>query len=147
VLRKWLARQLREHSRDQYTVPQEEEIDEKHKPDLRIEAPGMNPISVEIKWAENWSLEKLEERLTNQLVGQYLRAVSSTYGIYLLGYIGKKNNKKHWKNVNTGVTISVYELEQFFQELADNIVTQREDINGLKVFFIDFTKPTDCERK
>jgi hypothetical protein len=74
VLRRWLARKLMERSHGRYVVPQEEEIDQQEKPDLRIENPRTDPTSIEIKWADNWTLAELLERLENQLVGQYLRA-------------------------------------------------------------------------
>ena len=78
-LRRWLARKLSDRSRNRYTVPQEEEIDQSKKPDLRLENPRTDPLSLEMKWADKWSLTVLLERLENQLVGQYLHAHKSRY--------------------------------------------------------------------
>jgi hypothetical protein len=90
AFRRWLARNLNERSRQRYTVPQEEEIDLQQRPDLRVENPKTAPVSVEVKWADKWTLAELLERLENQLVGQYLRANNSRYGIYVLGTFGRK---------------------------------------------------------
>lgn len=97
VLRRWLARKLKERSYGRYIVPQEEEIDQQDKPDLRIENPKTAPVSIEIKWADNWTLAVLLERLENQLIGQYLRAHNSRYGVYLLGMIGRRG---HWESLD-----------------------------------------------
>jgi hypothetical protein len=43
VLRRFLARKLNEWSRQRYTIPQEEEIDLKQRPDLRAENPRTDP--------------------------------------------------------------------------------------------------------
>jgi hypothetical protein len=55
-LRKWLQRKLSERSRDRYTVPQETEIDLQERPDLRVERPGLAPVSIEVKWVDERTL-------------------------------------------------------------------------------------------
>src|SRR5205823_12195825 len=88
-LRKWLQRKLRERARGKYTVPQEAEIDLQQRPDLRLENPRTPAVSIEVKWAHNWSVSELIAGLTTQLADQYLRAHNAKYGIYVLGMIGK----------------------------------------------------------
>lgn len=145
--RSWLARQLRSLSREQqYNVIQEEEIDLKQRPDLRIEAPGLGPVSVEIKWADNWTMQKLEDGLNDQLVGQYLRAPDSNFGIYVLGKKAKnqKTNKSVplWTDNKSGRKFTFDELVEYFEKAAENILEQRRDVYGLKVFGINFEKPS-----
>ena len=136
-LRSWLVRQLREKSRHRYNVPQEGEIDLKERPDIRIENPNTSPVSIEIKWSENWSLNNLEERLTNQLVGQYLRAPDSNYGIFVLGYIGK-DGKKYWQDTKRGLKVTFDELIQHLNGIASNLIDIQKGIYGLKVIGINF---------
>jgi hypothetical protein len=138
-LRIWLARKLKERSRNRYMVPQEEEIDRLERPDIRIEKPGMGPISMEIKWAENWTFPELIERLENQLIGQYLRDNHSRYGIYLLGYIGRKT---FWEDPATQSRLSFDQVVTAIEQRAKTIVEERRDIGDILVISINFTDPT-----
>lgn len=138
-LRSWLARQLKSLSKDRYTVSQEVEIDLKQKPDLRIDTPGLEPVSIEIKWADNWSLNQLEDGLVNQLVGQYLRAPNTNYGIYVLGLKGKEDS---WKARDRGLQLSFSELVQHIKAIAKDIEMVNDNVLGLTVFSINFTTPS-----
>jgi hypothetical protein len=135
-LRSWLARQLRDRSRRRYTVPQEGEIDRAQRPDLRVEAPGVGVVPIEVKWADSWTGSELFERLENQLVGQYLRAHDVHYGIYLLGF---KGTKEQWEHPTGGRRISFAQLIETLQAHAKELVRGRTDIHGLLVIGIDFS--------
>jgi hypothetical protein len=138
-LRRWLQRRLMERSQNRYNVPQEEEIDQQERPDLRVENPKINgPVSIEVKWADSWTLEVLLERLENQLVGQYLRAHTSQYGIYLLGFIGKK---QHWEEPITGKLLNFTEVVELIRQKAVSLVRANPKIAGLEVLSIDFCQP------
>ncbi len=93
ALCRWIARKLTERSRNRYGVPLETEIDQEEHPDLRTERPGLPPVLIEVKWAENWSYNTLVERLENQFIGQYLRARDNRYGFFLLRYIDAKGRR------------------------------------------------------
>ena len=136
ILRSWIARKLVERSRERYTVPQEEEIDQRWRPDLRIENPKTAPISIEIKWASELSLKALLERLENQLIGQYLRDHHSRYGIYLLGYIKKRS---YWKNPANGQHMSLREVQTVVEAHAKALSAERNDVEKIEVIWIDFT--------
>jgi hypothetical protein len=138
VLRRWLARKLKERANKRYTIPQEEEIDQEQRLDLRAENPNTDPVSVELKWADNWTLPMLLERLENQLVGQYLRAHNSRYGIYVLGTDGRKG---HWEDPN-GKHIRFEDVMQIIVRRARELVDTRGDVTGLCVVGIDFRVPS-----
>jgi hypothetical protein len=135
VLRRWLARKLTERSRQRYAIPQEEEIDQKERPDLRAENPHTAPVSIELKWADNWTLDELLERLENQLVGQYLRAHNSRYGIYVLATDGRKG---HWECPDGNLD---------FSQVIERVARRAEElkrtpgIGDLRVVAIDFRVP------
>ena len=137
-LRIWIARKLQERSRNRYMVPQEEEIDRRERPDLRIEKPGMAPVSIEIKWAENWTLTELLERLENQLVGQYLRDDNSRFGIYLLAYIEKKG-KKTWDDPDNSPRLSFEQIVTVISGRAKEIVAECRSVEDVAVISMDFT--------
>lgn len=137
-LRRWFQRKLRETSRSRYTVPQEAEIDMGKKADLRFECAGIDgTISVELKWAENWTYKELIERLENQLVGQYLRAHNARYGIFLLGYIGRQS---FWKGPDGG-NKNFADLVESIRSHAARLKKSRPDIEGVEVIGIDFVPP------
>ena len=119
-------------------IPQEGEIDKQERPDLRVENPKTDPVSIEIKWADSWTLPELLERLENQLVGQYLRAHNSKYGIYFLGFIGKK---QHWEEPETGKKITFKEVVEIVKQRAISLMQTNPKIGGLEVVSIDFCEP------
>src|SRR5256885_10748331 len=75
ILRRWLTRKLKERANKRYTIPQEEEIDQEQRPDLRAENPNTDPVSIELKWADKWTLPRSEERR----VGKECRSRWSPY--------------------------------------------------------------------
>ena len=69
-----LRRYTREHARGRYDVPQEEELADAKRPDIRVHCSSFDaPVPIELKIADNWGGPSLFERLQNQLCGDYLR--------------------------------------------------------------------------
>jgi hypothetical protein len=137
-LRAWFQQKLIAENRGRYTIPQEEEIDQQQRPDLRFENPRTSAVPVEIKWADmpHWTAAKLLERLENQLVGQYLRAYNVRYGIYLLGYIGRK---QHWDHPTESRRIDFAGLVELIKQRARELERTRPEVEELRVIAIDFT--------
>ena len=134
VLRRWLARKLAERARQRcYTIPQEEEIDQKERPDLRAENPHTAPVSIELKWADNWTLTQLVERLENQLVGQYLRAERSRYGIHVLATDGRKG---YWESPHGKLDFN--QVIERVARRAEELRSTRLGIGDLRVVAIDW---------
>jgi hypothetical protein len=134
TLRSWLASKLRDQSRGRYVVPQEAEIDLAQRPDLRLEAPGVGSVPIEVKWADKWSGPELSERLENQLIGQYLRAHETHYGFYLLGHRG---TKQQWQ-LSSGERVGFEQLQQVLQARALEIVGRIPDVHAVEVIGISF---------
>jgi len=137
VLRRWLARKLTDRSRQRYTVPQEEEIDQEQRPDLRVENPKTSPVSIEIKWAENWTIAELLYGLEVQLVGQYLKANGSRHGIFLLAADGRKET---WKT-EEGNRLTFPEVTQLLEKRAEELTAKASAFDDLRVVSIDFRVP------
>ncbi|WP_457798319.1 hypothetical protein [Methylocystis sp. S23] len=90
-MRNYLCHELREKAFGRYTIPQEEELADAKRPDLRFHGIGFDaPVPVELKLANKWRGPKLFERLENQLLGDYLRDNRSTLGIFTLVNLGGK---------------------------------------------------------
>ncbi|MGE4296466.1 MAG: hypothetical protein AB7E47_00435 [Desulfovibrionaceae bacterium] len=134
-LQKYFAGKLQDKARGRYAVVREAEVDAGKKPDIRLVHEGTSPVSIEMKWAHKWSLSKLEVALANQLVGQYLKADGSSYGIFLL--VNAKEGE-HWggKREHTFQT-----LIEHLQSKADAILASNPEVQGLVVFGIDVTPP------
>jgi hypothetical protein len=137
--RRWLARKLNSEARGRYNVPQEPEIDLQQRPDLRFLNPRSSPVSLEAKLANlGWTVAELLERLENQLVGQYLRAHNSRYGVYAIGTIGEK---EHWKHPETGALLQFSEVIGLISRRAEELVRTNPHIGGIEVIGIDFREP------
>ncbi|MFC5386850.1 hypothetical protein ACFPLB_12850 [Aquamicrobium segne] len=89
--RKFIGGWCRDHAAGRYVVPQEEELADAKRPDLRFFGVGFDaPVPTELKLADKWTGPHLFERLEIQLCGDYLRDVRSSRGIFLLIYLGTK---------------------------------------------------------
>ncbi len=68
--RKYVGNWLRDKVAHRYVVPQEEELADAKRPDMRIHSTGFDgPVPTELKIADKWTGTKLFERLENQLCG------------------------------------------------------------------------------
>ncbi len=134
--RQWLQRRLNERARGRYIVPQEWEIDQGARPDLRLVIPDAAPVSLELKIADNWTLPQLLHGLEKQLVGTYLRDHSARYGIYVLALFERSHR---WRPLNGGTWIYCEQLHDVLRNRAREILAERGDIAGLEVLLFHFS--------
>jgi len=139
VLRTWLITNLRDVANSRYTAEQESEVDLEQRPDIRISAPGIGYVSIEVKWAHKQSFSDLEKGLRDQLVGQYLRAHDSKCGIYIIGYVGQQ---EEWVNSSNGDRYSFDQLVSYLNLKCNEILENNPEIDALKLVTIDFTRPS-----
>lgn len=137
LLRIWIAQQMIQRSRQRYTVPQEAVIDQNERPDIRVENPATDAVSVEVKWAGSWSTNELLDALENQLFGQYLRAHNSRHGVLLVGMIGDKQ----WWEAPDGSHLDFGQLAAFLQAKANELEQRHFELKRLVVVGIDFRDP------
>jgi hypothetical protein len=132
---------VRERSKGKYSVPQEEELADGKKPDLRIHGNGFDaPVPIELKIADNnWTVTSLKERLENQLCGDYLRDPRSNCGIFLVIYRGEKGS---WEHPVTKENLNFAELLEILKEKANMIVASSSKIEAIEVIGIDLTLRT-----
>jgi hypothetical protein len=137
-LRIWFTNRLRRAAHGRYSVPPEEELADATRPDLRIHAPAVDaPVSIELKIADKWSYSELVERLRNQLVGQYLRDVRSRFGVFLLVWQGKQ---REWRELESGKRFHFDNLAEQLVAKTEEILQNRDDLEGIHVVGIDLTK-------
>ncbi|TAK64806.1 hypothetical protein [Methylobacter sp.] len=142
-LRGFITQELRERSRNWFVVTQENEVDLEQRPDITIDRPELNSVPIEVKLAnlKHWSLDKLLERLENQLVGQYLRPSTIRHGIYVLG---NTDPKRSWKDPVTNEKLNFEQLVLRIQARAVELQAElREGVDGVEVIGIDFSDPRE----
>ena len=137
-MRKFIGRELRAQAFGRYNIPQEEELADAKKPDLRFHGVGFDgPVPCELKLADKWTGASLFERLENQLCGDYLRDKASTHGIFLLVHRGKK---KAWTVPGTGKRVDFLGLVELLRKCWQDIALNYPGIDQIEVIGIDLTQ-------
>jgi hypothetical protein len=136
--RKFIGGWCRDHAAGRYVIPQEEELADAKRPDLRFFGVGFDaPVPAELKLADKWTGPHLFERAEIQLCGDYLRDIRSSRGIFLLVYLGVKS---YWDLPN-GRRVSTFEMLidelQRHWTLISNAYPGVEDI---RIIGIDLTR-------
>lgn len=143
-MRNFIGRELREKANGRYSIPQEEELADAKKPDLRFHGMGFDgPVPVELKLADNCTGPELFERLENQLCGSYLRDARSSRGIFLLVYRGSKTT---WE-MSDGKRVVFSELVYTIQRHWQTISPKFPRVEDIKVVGIDLMRrltPQTC---
>ena len=136
LLQKFFAQRLTDLARGRYSVVREPEVDNKKKPNIRLQYKDLPAVSIEVKWAhkKERTVANLENGLVDQLVGQYLKAVDSTHGIYLLA---NARPEKTWKF--QAKRLDFNELVQHMKRLARKIESEKEGVERLEIIGIEFT--------
>ena len=137
-IRKYIGKELRDKAQGRYSIPQEEELADAKKPDLRFHGAGFDaPVPVELKLADNWTGPKLFERLENQLCGDYLRDNRSGRGVFVLVYRGESHR---WEVPGSGNRLDFEGLTVALQEHWLLISPKYSNVEDIKVIGIDLTK-------
>ena len=137
-MRNFIGGELRKKAFCRYSIPQEEELADAKRPDLRLHGVGFDgPVPVELKLADNWSGPKLLERMENQLCGDYLRDNRSNRGFFILVHQGEK---KSWKIPDVAKSVDFGELVTILEKHWQKIAFNYPGIDRIDVIGIDLTK-------
>jgi len=118
-------------------VPREVEIANRQRIDLLMQNSNVeHPVPIELKLLDRWTGPKLEERLRNQLVGDYMREGTDRYGVMLLIWQGSKSDKK-WV-VNKRLT-DIQSLDNALKDYWNNISGDFPKVSDIEVVVIDLT--------
>lgn len=136
--RKFLGGWCRDHAAGRYNIPQEEELADAKRPDLRFLGVGFDaPVPTELKLADNWTGPHLFERLETQLCGDYLRDRRSSRGIFLIVYLGAKS---FWDLPNGRRAESFEMLVDELQRHWTLISADFPGVEDIQVIGIDLTR-------
>jgi hypothetical protein len=136
-MRKYIGDLLRDGAQGRYAIPQEEELADNKRMDLRLHGMGFDaPVPVELKLAEKWSGPELFERLENQLCGDYLRDNRSNRGLFVLVYCGEKSS---WELPETRMKVDFTGLVEALQAYWVVISSKFPGVDDISVIGIDLT--------
>ncbi len=131
-----IADELSRLSREIYTVERESELENRRKPDIRIQQPGISEaIPLEIKIGDNWHYGELVHGIEEQLIKRYMRPRGATHGHYVFTTHGRKG----WRTAG-GIRITKnrqLELVKFLQIEADSLADKHKEIESILVTGID----------
>jgi hypothetical protein len=138
-VRVYFTDELRKAANGFYSIVPEEEMADKKKPDLKFHVMTVeSTVPVELKIADNWSLADLKGQIHNQLVGQYLRAEKTRYGVFLLVY---KGTRSFWEDRSAGQRVDSFDdLCRLLQQEADTPLKRDVEVEEIRVVGIDLTK-------
>lgn len=137
-LRNWIAEWCCRHAHGRFDIPQEHELPDAKRPDLRWTCSTFQgAVPTELKIVDNWTGPALFERLEGQLAGDYLRDCASSRGIYLLVSRGVK--KQGWQ-LPDGSVVDFVTLVAALQAHWVSVTSTHPGIEEIQVIGIDLTK-------
>jgi len=133
---RWLAHELHIKSGRSYAVVRERHVADEKEPDITlVNSDSGAKVPIEIKIAENgWSIKDLEEALTVQLMGRYLRERDAQWGILLLAHC--RARAKGWEAAD-GKFLSFSETVEHLRKLAASISASDSAGPQMQVYAID----------
>ncbi len=137
-MRNYIGHELREKASGRYSIPQEEELADAKRPDLRFLGGGFDgPVPVELKLADRWTGPALFERLENQLCGDYLRDNRSNRGLFILIY---GSEKKGWDVPGSVNRVEFSGLLAALQAHWEKVSPRFPGVDDIMIIGIDLTK-------
>lgn len=134
LIQKTLAMRLQTRAKGLYRVTREEEVVEGKHPDIRLLFSGSNQkTTIEVKIAEKYSTNQLEDALHRQLAG-YLRGADCKAGCLLLVYL---KERKFWLTPDEKRRLDFGGLTAFLQNKAADM--EKSDDIRVGVFGLNLT--------
>ena len=134
IMRRELARALRNRSRELYTVHMESVTADEKETDIRLRSTRSDHESViELKLGDNYSPRVLIERIGTQLVDQYLAPEARRSGVFVVTNGGRRN----WRHPETKMDLSFNDLIGLLREEASRLQSAESDRTLINVFGID----------
>jgi len=136
AVQNWVAERLRMKQGRAYSVEREPHVVDEKEPDVRLRARATDAsVATEIKIAESWTLRQLEEAVTDQLCGRYLRARDARYGVLLLVY--QHARPQGWQHTETGAFLGFHEVVAHLRHLAVEIAGASPDAPQPEIAVLD----------
>lgn len=134
VMRREIARALRDASNHVYTVDQEGATADEKETDIRMRAVSGQQATIELKIGENnWSGRVLRDTIKNQLLTRYMAAESCRSGCLLVTVASDRK----WENPETGELIDIDGLRALLEFEASIVMTEMGNSVRLLIKVLD----------
>ncbi|MDD1134102.1 hypothetical protein [Pseudomonas shahriarae] len=133
VMRREIARELRNASNHVYTVDQEAATADEKETDIRMRAISGQQATVELKLGENWSGRVLRDTIKNQLVTRYMAAECCRSGCLLVTVA----SERRWEHPETGELIGIEGLRELLEFEASRVVSEMGNSLRLLIKVLD----------
>ncbi|MEW4468966.1 hypothetical protein AB1K62_14160 [Parasphingorhabdus sp. JC815] len=147
LMRREIARVLKQDSRKAYTVDQEGVTAEEKETDIRLRSTASDQEAViELKIGEkNRTAKALAKALRTQLVEKYMAKGNCRAGCLMITVRGKRT----WKHPETGQKMELDELKEFLKNEAQKIEQEMGHQLSLFIFGLDLNPrlPTEKEAR
>nr|WP_314571894.1 hypothetical protein [uncultured Pseudomonas sp.] len=121
LMRREIARRLRETANKLYTVDQEAVTADEKETDVRMRSTSGQQATIELKVGENgWSGAMLKRTLRDQLLTKYMAADSCKTGCLMVTVA----SSRQWEHPDTGARIDLGQLRTMLEDEADQIMKE-----------------------
>lgn len=118
-VQKWLAWEIEGAGGRAFTLEREPHVVDEKEPDIRIQSRATTAgLPLEIKVAESWTLKQLEDAVTVQLAGRYLRERDQGHGVLIVAH--QKARPEGWRDEH-GKMLTFGEVVEHLRALAHSL--------------------------
>jgi hypothetical protein len=137
AVQNFIADRLRLKQGRSFSVEREVHVADEKEPDVRLRAKATDAsLPIEIKVAESWTLEDLEDALETQLCSKYLRAREARHGILLL--VHQTPRQRGW-TTSRNKKLAFEEVVVRLRKRAANIAGSAVDAPQPEIVTLDVT--------
>jgi hypothetical protein len=134
----WVADRLRGAQGRNYSIEREPHVVDEKEPDIRFRAKATDAnVPMEIKVAESWTLDDLDEALVTQLIGRYLRDRDSRWGILLV--VNQSARPQGWWSNEDGAWLTFDQVMSRLRDRAYSIAAASPNAPQVEIAVIDVT--------
>ncbi len=145
AVQNWFANEFRRDQGMSFSIEREPHVADEKEPDLRLQAKGSSArLPIEIKVAESWSLRELEEALSVQLMGRYLRDAQNNWGILLL--VHQDPRARGWEDGQAGF-MSIQQVASHLRNVARELGAKDSNAPQMAVALVDVSASAPPPKK
>lgn len=137
VIQLAIARELNQRRADVYSNVREEEQEDRNEPDISVYRLGLpHHIPVEIKVSDSWSYNELEDTISDQIIGKYLKPAAATHGFLVMTYHGRKT---YWQEGKGQPRLDFKGLIKALRSAAVKTCAEFDSVDFIGIIGIDLS--------